>query len=517
MSVSNTTNSQNSAALVTTREQAPQLLCAQRYSALAMLPTDAILKIMSDLNLGDISSCSLTCKGFNALAKDNYLWGILFNRRFSTPLKSDQLRIRFEAYKKQHLLNSNLTNGVYALRTLEGHKLRVRSLLFAEDKLISCSDDETIKIWDLETGTCLKTLKGHEKWISSLIFAEGKLISGSADETIKIWDLETGTCLKTLTGHKPVLFLIFAEGKLISGSDDIEIWDLETGTCLKTLKGREGRISSLIFAEGKLIFCSDDSTIEIWDVETGTCLKTLEGLWVRSLLFAEGKLISGSSANTIRIWDLETGARLKTLKGHKGTISSLIFAEGKLISGSDDSTIKIWDLETGTCLKTLTGHKGWISSLIFAEGKLISGSADKTIRIWDFSPPDKVNLIANFKEAINKFSSPFCEDDLALSTTKCSSPIEVQKLPSLIEVSVECNTGYENSLVLCGNGGGLSWNPSQGKPLNCHGENKWTISIPSDVKEFKLVLKTKNGAFKWEKLEGNHSFSSVKFPLKPKF
>ena len=88
--------------------------------------------------------------------------------------------------------------------------------------------------------------------------------------------------------------------------------------------------------------------------------------------------------------------------------------------------------------------------------------------------------------------------------------------PASIEVSVECNTGYGNSLVLCGDGGGLSWNPSQGKPLNCHGEKKWTISIPSDVKEFKLVLKTIDGAFKWE-LDGNHTFNSVQFPLKPKF
>jgi WD40 repeat protein len=496
MSVSNTKNSQNSAALVTTREQAPQLLRTQINSALVMMPTDLIFKIVADLNLRDISSCSLTCKGFNALAKDNYLWGTLFNRRFSTPLKSDQLGIRFEVYKKQHLLNSNLTKGACVLSTLG--KTSVTSLIFAEGRLISGSrNDNIIKIWDLETSTCLKTLNGHEGQVYSLIFAESKLISGSSDNTIKIWDLETSRCLKTLKGHEGrVNSLIFAEGKLISYSFDnrTKIWDLETGRCLSTLEEHQYAALSHIFAEGKLISGYGDNKIRIWDLETGKCTSTLNGHegWVRSLIYAEGKLISGSDGdNTIKIWDLETGTCLSTLKGHEGRVSSLIFAEGKLISGSKD--IKIWDLETGTCLSTLKGHKSWVNSLIFIEGKLISSSSEDTIRIWDFNPPD------------------------TMISEKCSSPIEVQKLPSSIEVSVEFNTGYGNSLVLCGDGGGLSWDPSQGTPLKCHGENKWMISIPSNVKEFKLVLKTENGAFKWEKLEGNHSFSSVQFPLKPKF
>ena len=55
--------------------------------------------------------------------------------------------------------------------------------------LASGCDDNTINIWNLQTGELLSTLKGHSGTVYSVAIApEGKiLVSGSADETIKIW------------------------------------------------------------------------------------------------------------------------------------------------------------------------------------------------------------------------------------------------------------------------------------------------------------------------------------------
>ena len=49
------------------------------------------------------------------------------------------------------------------LKTLEGHSLDVYSVAYSPDgtKIISGSDDNTVKIWDANTGECLKTMKGH--------------------------------------------------------------------------------------------------------------------------------------------------------------------------------------------------------------------------------------------------------------------------------------------------------------------------------------------------------------------
>jgi WD40 repeat protein len=103
-------------------------------------------------------------------------------------------------------LKANLERpGEGCLRTLIGHTESVKAVAIAPDGLtaISASWDETLKIWDTETGTEVRTLTGHTKSVYAVAIApDGALaISASSDETLKIWDTETGTEVRTLTGH----------------------------------------------------------------------------------------------------------------------------------------------------------------------------------------------------------------------------------------------------------------------------------------------------------------------------
>lgn len=62
----------------------------------------------------------------------------------------------------------------------------------------------TIKIFSLVSQFCIAELHGHEKPITSLVISSDNktLISGSYDQTIRVWDLETGKCLKVLADWK---------------------------------------------------------------------------------------------------------------------------------------------------------------------------------------------------------------------------------------------------------------------------------------------------------------------------
>ena len=65
---------------------------------------------------------------------------------------------------------------------------------------MSGSADNTIKLWNVETGQEIRTLKGHDNYVRSVNFSpDGKtLVSGSADRTIKLWNLGTDWGLSDL-------------------------------------------------------------------------------------------------------------------------------------------------------------------------------------------------------------------------------------------------------------------------------------------------------------------------------
>ncbi|KAF8510226.1 WD40 repeat-like protein [Hysterangium stoloniferum] len=94
--------------------------------------------------------------------------------------------------------------------------------------LVSGSLDNTIKVWDIETGKTLKTLFGHIEGVWTIACDKLRLVSGSHDRTIKVWVREEGRCMATLVGHRgAVTCLALGDDKLVSGSDDgdIKIWN----------------------------------------------------------------------------------------------------------------------------------------------------------------------------------------------------------------------------------------------------------------------------------------------------
>lgn len=64
--------------------------------------------------------------------------------------------------------------------------------------------DGSIRIWDLEKGTCETTLNGHKGAVTALRFNKiGSLLaSGSKDNDVILWDVVGETGLFRLRGHR---------------------------------------------------------------------------------------------------------------------------------------------------------------------------------------------------------------------------------------------------------------------------------------------------------------------------
>ena len=71
-------------------------------------------------------------------------------------------------------------------RTFLGHNDTVRCLQVGGGVLVSGSYDNTLKIWNVDTGLCTNTLRGHTDSVLCLQFDARKIVSGSADRTIRV-------------------------------------------------------------------------------------------------------------------------------------------------------------------------------------------------------------------------------------------------------------------------------------------------------------------------------------------
>ena len=61
----------------------------------------------------------------------------------------------------------------------------------------------------------------------------GRIASGSSDNSLRVWDLATGTCTQEFTDHTDAVMCVvhLADGRIVSGSGDntLRIWDMATG------------------------------------------------------------------------------------------------------------------------------------------------------------------------------------------------------------------------------------------------------------------------------------------------
>ncbi|XP_067004294.1 F-box/WD repeat-containing protein 7 [Anabrus simplex] len=382
---------------------------------ISLLPKELALYVLSFLEPRDLLRAAQTCRNWRFLAEDNLLWrekcreaGIeevretFPRRRHRMPSVASPWKA---AFMRQHTIEMNWrTKPVRPPKVLKGHDDHVITCLqFSGNRIVSGSDDNTLKVWSATTGKCLRTLVGHTGGVWSSQMSGAIIISGSTDRTLKVWNAESGHCIHTLYGHTSTVRCMHLHGKkVVSGSRDatLRVWNIETGECLHVLIGHLAAVRCVQY-DGRLVVSGAyDYMVKVWNPEREECLHTLQGHTNRvySLQFDGIHVVSGSLDTSIRVWEVETGACRHTLMGHQSLTSGMELRNNILVSGNADSTVKVWDIVTGQCLQTLSGpnkHQSAVTCLQFNNRFVITSSDDGTVKLWDVRTGDFIhNLVA---------------------------------------------------------------------------------------------------------------------------
>ena len=315
-----------------------------------------------------------------------------------------------------HLWDTNTGEHLWAPtktdRTFSGDLPVMENVAFSPDgKTLASSSltDNTVRLWDAETGNLLHTLIGHTDNVNSVAFSpDGNTIAsagGWADETVRFWDTDTGSPLRTLAVHQDVDNVAFSpDGKTLASVSGGKFFllDVGTGNLLHAPiePNHQWFIKDVAFnPDGKtLVSVSGDSwqRISLWQTDTWQRpeIYTDHTGAIESVAFIpDGKTLiyGGRDGHLYRWYPDDTNRGLRAHIDLSGTIRSVaVSSDSKMLataSGRYGRRIILWDISTSPDPKVLTGHSDWVNSLAFSpNGKTLAGGGGLTVPIiylWD--------------------------------------------------------------------------------------------------------------------------------------
>jgi WD40 repeat protein len=214
-------------------------------------------------------------------------------------------------------------------RALRGHTAGINALAYSPDgRLLGTgSDDMTVRVWDVDTGSEVQRFRGHLGGISALAFApDGSfLVSAGYDNSVKRWDLTAAQRENVLRGHRgAVAALAFSPdgtrlasagfGKKAANSTDIgdvRLWDVASGRMVTTVPVNSEAVAAVAFSPdgSTLAIYTATGDVMLWDVAANRVKGNLHGADAQpgALVFVDDDTLLGCKGGAPHLWDLNTG------------------------------------------------------------------------------------------------------------------------------------------------------------------------------------------------------------------
>jgi WD40 repeat protein len=311
--------------------------------------------------------------------------------------------------RKTMSLPAAVTQEIRAIRPcrkFEGHTELVRGVVHlpGRHRMMTCSDDGSLRVWDLQSGKQIgNDWRDGEGAVHAIgLSPDGKKVVSGSGGGVRLWDIDAGRVIAKWTEHTGHIVSVRWDrggGRVLSWSYDFgtaRVWDVESGkTDLAVETGLEGVWAMTYSPDTTMIATGGyrEEYLKIWDAKTGKLVANLKGhtSTVECLAWtADGKrLISGSLDHSIRMWNTTTWQQITVLTGHTNVVYGIAISPNSCIlaSASYDDTVRLWNLENGQLIGSPLQHADQVYCASFsADGKLlVTGCSSGNAYMWDIS------------------------------------------------------------------------------------------------------------------------------------
>ena len=295
------------------------------------------------------------------------------------------------------------------LVSLVHHSTVQRVAYLPDRRVVSCSQDRTMKVWNLEN----RVQEGATMYAGEVedlaVTRNGiNIISGDASGRVKVWDVdvESHELVREWTHEGACLAVtISPDDRFIAvGGRNVGIYTMK-GRQVNSIELDEPVWSISFSPDGKKLACGILLNIYVYDVDNGTLMHgPLKGheKWVCSVLWSRdgSRLFSASWDKTICCWNSDTGEQVGQLwTGHTHWIQSLSLSPDGLIlaSASFDKTVHFWDAVSGQPIRKHLQHNDGVTAVCFSPSGefMASSTCHGMMYLWQVSQLDFLEIVGN--------------------------------------------------------------------------------------------------------------------------
>lgn len=204
--------------------------------------------------------------------------------------------------------------------------------------IISASDDQTIRIWNWQSRTCIAILTGHNHYVNCAQFhpKQDLIVSASTDQTVRIWDI-SGLVKKNKAPTASLYDDAFSRN-----NGQADLFGTMDVMVKYVLEGHDHGVSWASFHPTLplIISAGDDRQVKLWRMNGKDSSK------MRQTIARRLKEIF--SLLDTKAWEVDS------CRGSANGVSSTIFhpKQELILSAGEDKSIRIWDLTKRTAVAT---------------------------------------------------------------------------------------------------------------------------------------------------------------------